>query len=37
MGLSEIVMAAVDPAVEIVERLVTKNLQSAFAAAGKEA
>ena len=37
MGLSEIVMAAVDPAVEMVERLVTKNLQSAFAIAGKGA
>ena len=37
MGLSGVVMAAVDPAVEMVERLVTKNLQSAFAMAGKGA
>jgi hydrogenase maturation protease len=37
MGLSQIVMAAVDPAVEMVERLVTMSLQSAFAMAGKGA
>ena len=37
MGLSEIVMAAVDRAVTMVEHLMTKNLQSAYAMAGKGA
>jgi hydrogenase maturation protease len=35
MGLSEIVVAAVDPAVEMVERLLAKNLQSSFVIAEK--